>query len=328
MPRRLALALLAGLALPAPAEETWLTALVPAPATPVAKAAPARSGKAAKRPTPARPLLAPGDSGSVELTSGSRFPDPGTAVAPDRVDRTFVRFGPGRPMPMTGARQDGGVTRLEATYAGAGLAALAVQLKPAFAEVPAAEFDAWLEEAGAAEAAAERRRRKEAKKPGREVTTAAAKTFARVVDPRKLAVETPALESAAEPLGLPLEFVLSADPSALRAGQTLPATLLRDGKPCGGQAVRLRGADGSSAELVTAPDGSVAVPLAREGKLLLTAALLRRTTKEDRKRGEAFRKADWESLRTSLHLEVLPAPPSAAAPPKPTRKAGKKPKRP
>ncbi|MCE7959885.1 MAG: DUF4198 domain-containing protein, partial [Acidobacteria bacterium ACB2] len=288
----------------------------------------ARAGKAAPRPTPSRPALVSGDSGSVELATGSRFPVSEAPVEPATIDRTFVRFGPGRPMPMTGARADGAVTKLEATYAGAGVAALAVQLKPVFAEVPAAEFDAWLEEVGAADVAAERRKRKETKKPGRQVTTACAKTFAHVADPRKVAVAAPALESAAEPLGLPLELVLSADPSGLRAGQTVGATLLSDGKASGGHVVRLLDAEGTATAFTTAPDGSLTVPLARPGRLLLAATVLRRTTKADRKRAEAYRKADWESLGTSLLLEVLPPPQPPAATPKPTGKPGKKPRRP
>ncbi len=322
----LALALFAGLALPATAHETWLTAVVPAPAAPAARTVPARGGKAAPRPTPSRPTLSPGDSGSVELATGSRFPVSEGAVEPASVDRTFVRFGPGRPMPMTGARADGTVTRLEATYAGAGLAALAVQLKPAFAEVPPAEFDAYLGEIGATQALADRTKRKEAKKPGREVYSKSAKTFARVVDPKKRTLEAPALESAAEPLGLPLEFVVAADPSGLRAGGTLPATLLSAGRPLGNQTVRLFTADGSASTLTTGADGTLLVPLAREGRLLLAATTIRRTTKEDRKRGEVFRKADWESAWTSLQLEVLPALPPATAAPRPTRKPGRKPK--
>lgn len=325
MPRsRLALALLAVVSVPALAHETWLTAVVPAPSSAPARVKPAK----ALRPAPQRPVLVAGDSGAVELSTGSRFPVSENAVKPERIDRTYVRFGSGRPMPMTGAREDGPVTRLEATYAGAGLAVLAIQLKPNFIEIPAAEFDAYLDEIGAAEALADRRKRKETRKPGREVYTKIAKTFARVVDPKKRPVETPGRDAAAEPLGLPLEIVLGADPSGLRAGGTLTATLLSEGKPAAGQAVRVFGADGAASTLMTGADGTLSVPLAREGRLLLAATAIRRTTKADRRRGDVFRKADWESLWTSLALDVSAAAPGVPAPKTPkTPKPAKKPKR-
>ena len=321
---RLAFALLAVVSFPtfpSLAHETWLTAVVPAPAS-----APARGRQAkAPRPAPQRPVLVAGDSGAVELSTGSRFPVTENAVKPERIDRTYVRFGSGRPLPMTGAREDGPVTRLEATYAGAGLAVLAVQLKPSFIEIPAAEFDAYLDEIGAAEALADRRKRKETRKPGREVYTKIAKTFARVVDPKKKLVEAPRRDTAAEPLGLPLELVLGADPSGLRAGGTLTATLLSEGKPAAGQAVRVFAADGSASTLTTGADGTLSVPLAREGRLLLAATAIRRTTKADRRRGDVFRKADWESVWTSLALDVSAGPPRVSSPKRP--KAAKKPKR-
>ena len=311
--------------LPAAAHETWLTAVVPAPAPAPPTPRPAGAKAKAAAPAPARPQrpgLVSGDSGVVELCTGGKFPVSDSAVAPERVDRTFVRFGAGRPMPMTGAKADGTVTRLEATYAGSGLAVLGVALHPKFIELAPAEFDAYLEEIGATAALEERRRRKETKRPGREVYTKTAKAFALVAEPRTRSKGAAGLDGAAEPLGLPLEFVVSGNPLELRAGGSLSATLVRDGRPLGGQAVRVLGEDGVPSLVATDEAGRVSVPLAREGRLLLAATSMRRTTKEDRKRGDAFKKAEWESVWASLQVRVLPAPPAAA--PAPTPKARKK----
>ena len=306
--------------------ETWLHPVLPQ--TVIKAAPPARRGA-----RPARPAVAPtplpfpaalsGESSFVELTTGARYPEPGNAVSPERIDRSFVRLGAGRPLPLTSAKVDGAVTRLEATWAGQGLATLAVLLAPEAWTVEAPEFEAFLREAGATMALAERTRRKETKKAARTVVVESARAFAGVHAPPRSASPVDPATGTDEPLGLPLEIVAGVPPLPLRAGTTLPASILLDGKPAPGVVVRayVPGSD-TPVAVVADAHGVVSLPLDKEGRLLLAAASVRRTAKPDRARGEVWKKADWEVQRTTLELLVLPKAP----PPAPT--AGPKGKRP
>ena len=327
-----ALGLLA-LSLPAAAGETWLLPLLP-PASSAAVPTPApRRGARPAKPAPAPswpfPVAVAGESTFVELTTGDGYPEPGGPVLPERIDRSFVRLGDGRPMPLTGAKVDGTRTRLEATWVGQGLATLGVLLRPEARTSEAAEFEAFLAEAGADDAAALRAKKKEAKKPARLVAVESARAFAGVVAPPRAVVTANPSEGRDEPLGLPLEIVAGAPPLPLRAGTSLAATVLLDGRPLPGAVVRAY-APGADARRFTADaQGAVSIPLEKDGRLLLASASVRRTEKADRARGEIWKKADWEVRRTSLELLVLPKAASAPPPaptPKPKAKGKAKPR--
>jgi len=316
---------------PGSAAETWLHPVLPQS---VVKAAPpARRGARPARPAvAATPLPFPtslsGESSFVELTTGAHFPEPGSAVAPERIDRSFVRLGGGRPMPLTSGKADGPVTRLEATWAGQGLATLGILLAPEARTVEAAEFEAFLRDAGATAALAERTKKKETKKAARIVAVESARAFAGVLAPPRSATPADPAAGTDEPLGLPLEIVAGVPPLPLRAGTTLPVSVFLDGKPAAGAVVRAY-APGSDAPVAVAADanGVVALPLENEGRLLLAAAAVRRTVKADRARGEIWKKADWEVQRTTLALLVLPrAPAPTPAPTKAPKKKAAAPK--
>jgi len=311
-----ALLVLAG---PGAAAETWLHPVLPQS---VVKAAPpVRRGARPPRPAvAATPLPFPttlsGESSFVELTTGARFPEPGSAVEPGRIDRSFVRLGAGRPMPLTSAKADGPVTRLEATWAGQGLATLGVLLAPEARTVGAAEFEAFLRDAGATAAIAERTKKKETKKAARIVAVEGARAFAGVLAPLRSASPADPAAGTDEPLGLPLEIVAGVPPLPLRAGTTLPVSVFLDGKPAPGAVVRAYAPGREVPAVVTADaQGVVSLPLENEGRLLLAAASVRRTGKADRARGEAWKKADWEVQQSTLALLVLPRAPAATPAP-------------
>lgn len=321
----LALAL-AVFACPVSGAEVWIHPVLPPAAAKGAPTPPVRRGARPARPTPVAPAwpfptAVSGESSLVELTAGERYPEPGSAVPPERIDRTFVRLGEGRPMPLTSARADGAVTRLEATWAGQGLATLAVLLTPEARTAEAADFEDFLRDWDASAAAAERSKRKETKKAAKVVAFESARAFVGVAPPPRSA--DPADPSAATdaPLGLPLELVAGLPPLPLRVGATLKATVLLEGQPSPGATVRAFTAEGPApAALVADAQGVVSLPLAREGRLLLATASIRRTTKADRAKGEAWKKADWEIRRATLELLVLPAPPAPTAAPTPKGK--------
>jgi hypothetical protein len=274
------------------------------------------------------PTSLSGESSFVELTTGERYPEPGSAIAPERIDRSFVRLGGGRPMPLTSAKADGAMTRLEATWAGQGLATLGVLLAPEARTVEAAEFEAFLRETGATAALAERTKRKETKKAAKIVSVESARAFAGVLAPPRSAAPVDPAAGTDEPLGLPLEIVAGVPPLPLRAGTTFQASVLVDGKPAPGAVVRAYAA-GSDAPVVVEADahGVVSLPLESEGRLLLAAADVRRTVKADRTRGEAWKKADWEVKRSTLELLVLSkAPAPTPAPTKTPKGKGAAPK--
>lgn len=323
--RAFALATLAAAAAEAAAAETWLHPVLPAT---VVKAAPAdrRGGRAARPAAPPRtapfPTAVSGDSSFVEVTTGERYPEPGGPVPQERIERSFVRLGGGRPMPLTGARVDGPVTRLEATWVGQGLATLGLLLAPEARTVEAAAFEELLREAGAGEALALRAKRKETRKPARIVSIETARAFAGIVAPPRASRTADPAAGRDEPLGLPLELVAEVPPLPLRVGSAISATLLLDGKPLPGVSVRALAPDPVAPVVVPTDErGSVTLPLEREGRLLLAASAVRRTEKSDRARGEIWKKADWEVRRTTLELLVLP---KAAAAPTPAAK-GKRP---
>jgi hypothetical protein len=312
---RLALAL-AALATDASAAETWLHPVLPQS---VVKAAPParRGARPARAAATARtwpfPTAVSGESSFVELTTGERFPEPGNAIPPGRIDRSLVRIGATRPMPLTSAELDGPKTRLEATWAGQGLGTLGVLLAPEARTVEAAAFEAFLREVGASSALAERTRKKETKKAAKIVAVESARAFAGIVAPPRSAAPADPAAGTDEPLGFPLEIVADTPPLALCAGASLTATVLLDGKPAPGVALRAY-APGREAPAVVPADarGHVLLPLETEGRLLLATATVRRTVKADRARGEAWKKADWEVERTTLELLVLPKAPARA----------------
>ena len=302
-------------AAPGSAAETWLHPVLPQS---VVKAAPpARRGARPARPAvAATPLPFPtalsGESSFVELTTGARFPEPGSAVDPGRIDRSFVRLGAGRPMPLTSAKADGPVTRLEATWAGQGLATLGILLAPEARTVEAAEFEAFLRDAGATAALAERTKKKETKKAARIVAVESARAFAGVLAPPRSASPADPAAGTDEPLGLPLEIVAGVPPLPLRAGTIsaglgLPRREARAGSRREGLRAGERRRRSSSRPTRTAV---VSLPLENEGRLLLAAAAVRRTGKADRARGEVWKKADWEVQRSTLALLVLPRAPA------------------
>jgi hypothetical protein len=317
--------LLAGLSLPASADQTWLHPVLPEA---VVKAAPpVRRGSRTVRPAPsvpARPFptARSGDSSFVELTTGERYPEPGRAVPPERIDRSFARLGEGRPLPLTSAKPDGAVTRLEATWTGQGLATLAVLLAPEARTVEGAELDTLLREAGAEAALAERAGKKQSKKAARVVAVESARAFAGIVAPPRSAVTLDPAAGRDEPLGLPLEIVAGVPPLPLRVGASLPVSVLVDGRPAPGAVVRAHLPGGGEPVAVVADaEGNASLSLGQAGRLLLSTASVRRTEKADRARGEIWKKADWEVHRTTLELRVLPKAPDPKPTAAPKRKA-------
>jgi hypothetical protein len=189
---------------------------------------------------PASYRVAVGAPTPLGLLLGDNFA--GTAWArPTRRVRRFVRLGTGSAADTTDLRPallaDSLAPSLRCATAGTHTVVLTSQL--AFAELPAAEFTAYLRQQGLGEAL---RQRQEAgvaaTKPGREAYRRCAKTLV-------LATQGPHLPSAAadtafrRSLGLPLELVPEQNPYRLRPGAALTVRVLRQGQPAAGTLVRV-----------------------------------------------------------------------------------------
>ena len=245
---------------------------------------------------PRKAEVGAGEVARFELTSGEKFPAPGSAVVPDRIARSGLRVR-GKTLRFRG-RETGRNALLLARAAGTpGIAAAWIELKPKSIELGPGEVAGYLDEIGYPEIAKDR-----AGKPAsrwREVYRKHAKAFVRVG-----AGEGDA--SWREPVGMALEIVPESDPTALRGGVSLSVRVLDGGKPASGfpLAAVFAGSPGRTLARTDA-DGRARFVLDQPGPWLLAGTKLSRSARSD---------ADWESDFTTLTLSVAPAPPAASAP--------------
>lgn len=237
---------------------------------------------------PARFEVAKGAAIELELTSGMKFPEPESPVAPDRIATSGVRAG-GKTAALRPLTPTKGALRLSAVPAtGAGVAVLWVVSRPRALSLTPDQVKHYLEEVDAPPTVEARYRQQG---QFRETYSKVAKTYVKVGE----AASDPSWQ---EPAGLSLEFVPLSNPTALRAGTKLSVRLLRDGKPMpnlgvsavapgGGQPVKAR----------TDAQGRVDFQMDRPGPWLLRATLIEESSAAD---------TEWHSTFTTLSLSVAP----------------------
>lgn len=248
-------------ALPALAHDTWLLA----------------------RPS----TVQPGTPVVLELTSGMAFPQPETAIKPERLERTGMRLG-GATSALGNRRSAARFLQLEATPAKPGIATLWVELGQKSIDLAPGEVKEYLDEIGAPGAVRARWARMPEPRRWRELYSKHAKAFARVGRPE-------GDRSWAEPVGMGLEIVPEKDPTALRPGDELPVRVLLHGKPMASFTVGLVRQGEQGTLKTTDVQGRVAFPIGKSGRWLLRATDLRPSSKPE---------ADWESDFTTLTFEV------------------------
>ena len=183
--------------------------------------------------------VAVGAAVPIKLLVGENFAGQTWARPTHRV-RRFVRLGP-TPLDSTDLRPallaDSVAPALRCPTPGTHLVLLTS--RPAFIELPAAQFTAYLREEGLSEALRQRQEADEAAtKPGREAYRRCAKALV-------LATGGAALPPAAPDtafrrvLGLPLELVPEQNPYRLRPGAALTVRVLRQGQPVPGALVQV-----------------------------------------------------------------------------------------
>lgn len=260
---RRAAVLLAALLLPAAARahDTWLLAL--------------------------RAVVPPSAELLLDLTSGTRFPEGGSAVTPDRVASARVRLG-GATDTLLAPRPGPHALRLRAPLRRAGVATIAVELRPRELALDSGHVEEYLAEVGAPDSVRTAYLRQlpvGGVRRWRERYAKHAKAVVRVTSPQRPA---PAADSSwREPLGVALELVPAVDPTAVRPGGVLLVRLLAAGQPVPFTAVDFTGpAAGSDQRLRTDAAGRAAFPVPRGGRWMVRVTVLRRS---------ASPALDWES---------------------------------
>ena len=236
-----------------------------------------------------------GEAARFDLTSGEKFPAPQSAISPDRIARSGLRLR-GKTLRLRGRETEKKALLLTSATEARGVATAWVELKPKSIDLAPDEVAEYVAEIGYADIA-----RDPAAEPTsrwREIYRKHAKAFVKV--------GSGADASWRDPVGMALEIVPESDPTALRAGESLPVRVFDGGKPAAGFALAAVAAGSPERTLVrTDADGRARFVLDRAGPWLLAGTKLSRSTRQD---------ADWESDFTTLTLSVAPAPPAVPTP--------------
>lgn len=219
---------------------------------------------------------------SLDLTSGERFPQAGSSIAPERIAQANCRQG-GAVFALHAADKSAKSLRVGGTPPGEQSATCWVLLKPRTLDLKPDTVAHYLDEIDAPETV--RKTWESGPKRWRETYTKNAKTL--------ISGNTPEVQLAV-PVGLSLEFVLQADPAVI--GQRIDLLVLRGGKPVPGLSVALTGEKGAAPQRArsdTAGRASFLRP--GPGRWMLSATDLRSI---DAQQGT------WESEFSTLVFDV------------------------
>jgi hypothetical protein len=228
----------------------------------------------------------PGGAAAFELTSSGAFPKPESAVEAERLARSGLRLaGATSPLvPRSGGRR---ALRLAATAGASGSAVAWVETHGRTLALTPDQLTHYLDEVGADEAL-RRQWTTSGLTTWRESYVKLAKSVFRVG-------EGSGDRSWAEPVGMDLELVPEADPSALRRGDTLSVRLLWRGQPVAGLAVGAASRSRSLPLQTTDSTGLVRFSIEADGPWLVRATRIERATLPD---------ADWRSWFATLTFSV------------------------
>ena len=235
---------------------------------------------------PDRFTITAGEDVPLQLTSGDAFPALDHAIKPDRVASAGYRIR-GKTSKLDTWQPGPNALLGSVRPASPGVAAVWVSLKPRPIELTAEQVEHYLDEIGAPLAVRTTWEKVKDKEKWKEIYTKYSKTFIRVGDPKDD-------RSWADPVGIGFEIVPRNDPFAQGDGEYLAVTLLRDGKPLGGQKIALLTEKKLRLTATTAGDGKAIFPYKMSGgRVLITSVHLRRDES----------KKEWVSEFTTLTLE-------------------------
>jgi len=225
----------------------------------------------------------------LELTSAMTFPQPEHAIAADRLAVALGRTG-NTTVPLTVLGKDARYLRLAYRPPSPGLAVAWISLKPRTIDLADHLIAEYFDEIGAADALRVEWQRRRGKEKWKETYAKHAKVyFISGQDVRD--------GSEQRALGLTLELVPLAAVTGLRAGDSLPIRLLKQGNPLAGIPVgTIIEGEHTRVFVTTNAEGVANLLLARPGRALLFSTDLRRTARDDA----------WESDFTTLVIQVGP----------------------
>ncbi|MDF1502597.1 DUF4198 domain-containing protein [Roseisolibacter sp. H3M3-2] len=230
---------------------------------------------------PARATLPPGVDAAFDLTTGPAFPTPASAVAAGRVTTARVRLG-GHASALPAPRGGPHALHFRAPLREPGVATVWVSLAPRARTLDSADVVRLLDAVGAPDSVRlAYLRQLPVDGVRRWEERYAEHAVAHVLVSSPLRPRPRGDATWARPAGLPLELVPLADPTALRAGDSLDVRLLRRGRPLADAQVRAVGPDGRPRPARrTDADGVVTLPLAADGRWLVRATEIRRAGRD------------------------------------------------
>jgi len=199
--------------------------------------------------------VTPGHAVEVGMTSGMAFPRNESAVAPDRIADSGLRVG-SRRQPLVAAGTADGALRLTGRPTGSGVAVVWAVSRPRTIDLKPDQVEHYLEEIAADPQQVEAWRGR-GRPAVRETYFKVAKTFVRVG-------EKGGEPEWSTPVGLSLELVPEADPTAYTVGDTVAWRLLWQGAPLQGTAV-VAVRPGLAKPLIARPDASGRVSFRIDG---------------------------------------------------------------
>lgn len=170
---------------------------------------------------PLKPVVKVGESATVEGTSGMKFPELETAVAPDRIRTAAYRVG-NATKPVSEKTKSPKSITLRIRPESAGVVTVWLESKPRAIDLKPDQVPEYLEEIGADEIA--RDWKSEGSGGWHETYTKHAKTFLRTDPPAED-------RSWMKPVGMDLEIVPETDPTQVRTGDEVSFLLLEAGRP-------------------------------------------------------------------------------------------------
>jgi uncharacterized GH25 family protein len=237
---------------------------------------------------PDRFQIAPGETVTLDLTSGMGFPKLDVGPKRERIQAVICRLA-GRTFELKDFEAGPTSLRIKAILSDPGVAALWVKSPPKEIELKPDQVQEYLDEIDAPTAVRQQWTGTREPKRWRESYSKHSKTFVRVGDAK-------ADTSWREPVGMFLEIIPEKDPTALRAGDDFPVRVLKDGKPLGAFSLGIVAEDDPKGSIQkTDESGRATFRLDKAGPLLLRGTDLRRSTMQD---------VDWESDFSTLTIQV------------------------
>lgn len=235
---------------------------------------------------PGKFRVTPGETLVVSLHNGDSFPEADDGVAPERIGEAALTGG-GGVKPITDFLRLGRATHAVVKVDGIGSQWLGLRTRNNLLETDRAKFEQYMRDEGLTNTLGE------PAGPVRERYVKHAKA---------LVVSGAADDGWKRVLGLDLEFVPEADPSALKPGDVLPVRVLWKGEPARGVRVeKAWAAAGRHAIEIagrTDAEGRILIPLDKAAKWRLHTVVMEPT------KGDP--EAEWQSYWATLTFELPP----------------------